>query len=301
MIMEKSMGDIFINYRREDSSPYAGRLYDFLRLAFPDNKVFIDVDSIDPGEDFVDAINTTLAVSRVVIAVIGPNWTDVIDKAGNRRLDDPDDYVVRELSVALKSSMRVIPVLVGGAQMPQPDLLPRRLESLARKNPIVITDTHFVSNAKQLATSIARFIHPAEKDVNTQCHQTKQPFSLASNIADGLKTLKTLVWTNYALGILWLSLDIIDLKDDTVYLIYIALLLLLIGFAAWFNVMLLRGKNWARTVYFVFFVLGLSNYLFELQNYSSTENILNSASFMLSLLILYIMFTEPVKQFYLTK
>ena len=71
----------------------------------------MDIDAIDPGEDFADAIDRTLSASRVVIAVIGPAWATVKEASGRRRLHNPDDAVVRELSAALTSNARVIPVL----------------------------------------------------------------------------------------------------------------------------------------------------------------------------------------------
>ena len=154
------MSGLFINYRREDAAPYAGRLHDFLQRVFPDSKVFMDIDGIDLGEDFVYAINQKLAASKVVIAVIGPNWEKVIDGTGSRRLDNPDDYVVRELYSALESNMRVIPVLVGGAVMPRSDALPTRLQPLVRRNAIEISDTRFVTDAERLCAAIARVINP---------------------------------------------------------------------------------------------------------------------------------------------
>ena len=96
------MNGLFISYRREDTAPYAGRLCDFLRREFPDDDIFMDIDAIDPGEDFVDRINRTLAASKIVIAVIGPKWVQIADANGARRLDNPDDYVVRELCAALE-------------------------------------------------------------------------------------------------------------------------------------------------------------------------------------------------------
>lgn len=150
------MDGLFLNYRREDSAPYAGRLYDFLKRSFPGRPVFMDIDAIDPGDDFVEAIDKTLVSSRVVIAVIGPSWTKVTDGVGKRRLDNPDDYVVRELSAALKSSARIVPVLVGGASMPRSEQLPATLQSLTRRHAIEISDTRFTSDSERLAESISR-------------------------------------------------------------------------------------------------------------------------------------------------
>ena len=101
------MSGLFINYRREDSAPYAGRLYDFLRKTFADRTVFMDIDAIDPGEDFVEAIDRTLMSSGIVLAVIGPSWLEVRDRHGNPRIANPDDYVYRELEAAIRTGAAV--------------------------------------------------------------------------------------------------------------------------------------------------------------------------------------------------
>jgi hypothetical protein len=295
------MDDIFINYRREDSSPYAGRLYDFLRQTFPDKKVFIDVDTIDPGEDFVEAIDTTLTKSRVVIAVIGPNWGEVTDNVGMRRLDNPDDYVVRELVTALESSIHIIPVLVGGAEMPRQELLPQRLQLLARRNPINISDTNYLSDVNKLVTAISRYISPTGKSSISQFQQKpNDSFRASPDLTDRLTTLKTLVWTDYTLGTLEAINYISKQNEAEVYLVLINLTLIL-GILAWFNIMLLRGKNWARMAYIVIFSLSLSATLTGLSTISVAENVLNIVSLVLSLWILRIAFTMPVKQIFSIK
>jgi TIR domain-containing protein len=56
-------GQIFISYRRDDASYAAGRLYDHLVARFP---IFMDVDTIKPGADFVEAIETSGALVQVM-------------------------------------------------------------------------------------------------------------------------------------------------------------------------------------------------------------------------------------------
>ncbi len=111
------MARIFISYRREDSAPYAGRLHDRLVQEFGRANVFMDIDAIDPGVDFVQAIEA--AVSRVdfMLCVIGPNWL-LTDPSGQPRLADPHDFVALEVASALDREIRVVPVLVGGAELP---------------------------------------------------------------------------------------------------------------------------------------------------------------------------------------
>ena len=89
---------IFISYRRDDASGHAGRLYDDLAERFGDDRVFIDIDTIEPGVDFGDSIEQALDRCEVVLAVIGKSWVTITDSAGLRRLDNPDDYVRMEAS-----------------------------------------------------------------------------------------------------------------------------------------------------------------------------------------------------------
>jgi hypothetical protein len=94
-------GRIFVSYRRQESKDFAGRLYDRLADQFGEGQVFIDVDAIEPGVDFAEAITRAVAACQVLLAVIGPNWLTITDERGRRRLDDPDDFVRLEIEAAL--------------------------------------------------------------------------------------------------------------------------------------------------------------------------------------------------------
>ena len=131
---------IFVSYRRDDSSGHAGRLYDALSHRLGQGSVFHDVAAIDPGVDFGDAIVRALQDCDAVLAVIGPAWIDASTPAGGRRLDEPDDYVRIELSTALASDARVIPVLVAGANVPSSADLPEELRALAGRQAVVLHD-----------------------------------------------------------------------------------------------------------------------------------------------------------------
>ena len=112
---EAPRGRIFISYRRSDTPHVAGRLFDRLVARFGAGNVFIDVDTIEPGLDFTDAIADAVGACDVLLALIGSHWLDAADDRGRRRLDDPDDLVVVEIATALQRQIRVIPVLVDGA------------------------------------------------------------------------------------------------------------------------------------------------------------------------------------------
>lgn len=149
------MKGIFISYRRADSAPYAGRICDHLRRTFPSVSVFMDVEAINPGADFVKAVDANLADSAVVLAVIGPQWDSIRDSAGQRRVEDPNDYVVRELATAIQRQANVIPLLVGAADMPGAATLPPSLQELSRRNAIEISDSRFAEDAERLCKAIA--------------------------------------------------------------------------------------------------------------------------------------------------
>src|SRR5580765_2394468 len=108
---------IFISYRRADARADAGRLYDRLEARYP-GRVFRDVGSLEPGVDWQEAIDTILASTHVLIVVIGPGWLNAADANGKRRIDDVGDELRREVASALKSGIRVFPVIVGGARIP---------------------------------------------------------------------------------------------------------------------------------------------------------------------------------------
>src|SRR5262245_28194036 len=94
-------GKIFVNYRRDDVIAAAGRLHDRLAQAFGRRNIFMDVDHIPAGVDFVTYLDRQVAACDVFLAVIGPRWIDERDESGQRRLDNPDDFVTVEIAAAL--------------------------------------------------------------------------------------------------------------------------------------------------------------------------------------------------------
>lgn len=150
------MGNIFISYRRGDSIASAGRIRDHLVQAFGRKRVFVDVDDIPHGQDFVKTLQSKLAESEILLAIIGPTWLDARDADGRRRLDDPEDFVAIEIGSALtRDKIAVIPVLIDGAKMPAAAELPEALKGLARRNAIEVRNTQFSSDADRLIKSLA--------------------------------------------------------------------------------------------------------------------------------------------------
>jgi hypothetical protein len=151
-------GQIFISYRREESRWSAGRLYDRLCGRFDRKQVFMDIDAIALGDDFVKAIEKTVGECDVLIAVIGAHWLTSKDEQDSRRLDNPEDFVRMEIGMALRRDIRVIPVLVDGALMPRSTDLPNDLKALVRRNALRISDTGFDDDCRRLVAAIEQFL-----------------------------------------------------------------------------------------------------------------------------------------------
>jgi hypothetical protein len=147
-------GRIFISYRREDSAYPAGWLFDRLVERFGTDSVFKDVDSIRPGDNFVSKITAAVGSCSTLLAVIGDNWLTVADKDGQRRLDNPGDFVRLEIGAALARSILVIPVLVNGAPMPRPGQLPDSLKELAYRQAAELSPNRFNSDVSRLLRSL---------------------------------------------------------------------------------------------------------------------------------------------------
>ena len=149
------LGGVFISYRRDDSGGFAGRIYDRLTNRLGRESVFFDVDNIPPGADFVDVLSERVGKCDALIAVIGRDWISAAGKDSRRRLDDPNDFVRIEIEAALARGVRVIPVLVEGAAMPNADELPESLKKLARRQGIEISHNRFDSDVERLTRALS--------------------------------------------------------------------------------------------------------------------------------------------------
>ncbi|QID19210.1 CHASE2 domain-containing protein [Nitrogeniibacter mangrovi] len=144
---------LFISYRRDDASARAGRLCDWLKRQFGATRVFLDTDKIAAGDDFARVLDERLASTDVLIVVIGPGWLDAANDRG-RRLDQADDFVRQEVASGLAAGKRVVPVLVGGAQMPAEAELPEALKALHLRNAAIVDDASFERDFNALVDDI---------------------------------------------------------------------------------------------------------------------------------------------------
>jgi alkylated DNA nucleotide flippase Atl1 len=151
-------GRIFVSYRREDTRHLVGRIGDRLMDHFGDERVFVDVDTIEPGMDFAEAIAAAVGSCQVLLALIGDRWLDSTDRKGRRKLDDSNDLVRLEIQAALERNIRVIPILVDGVAMPTAEELPPSLAGLARRHAFELSYSRFRDDARRLVGLLDRLL-----------------------------------------------------------------------------------------------------------------------------------------------
>ena len=137
----------FISYRRQDAQQEAHKIYDTFADKFGGKNVFLDVDFIRPGENFRAILKECLDSCYVLLALIGPEWVGAKDNEGNRRLEDPKDYVCLEIASALSEAREVVPLLIRGARMPKPEEMPESIRELSSRQGMPIQDDN---NIRQL-------------------------------------------------------------------------------------------------------------------------------------------------------
>lgn len=144
---------VFLSYRRDDASATAGWLYDRLVAEFGPRKVFIDVDTLAPGDNATDILIRAISGSTALLVVIGPNWPNGRNR-DQRLINRPYDPIRVEVETGLALGIRVIPVLVDGASMPHSEDLPPSLAPLIRRNPIVLKHDSFLVDSNRLITQL---------------------------------------------------------------------------------------------------------------------------------------------------
>lgn len=154
------MPKVFISYRRSDTTAgYASWIYERLTDSFGAGSVFMDIDSLPLGVDFAEQLAQHTASADAALILIGPGWLDAIDERGARRLDDPEDFVRREVAAVLQASVRVIPVLIDGVKMPDATALPEELRPLARRQALVF-DRHGGTAFRDLTNALQEIDAP---------------------------------------------------------------------------------------------------------------------------------------------
>ena len=210
------MAGIFISYRHEDPGGYARRLYDRLSGRFGEGHVFRDIDTIEYGEDVSRSIEQAINSCDVVVAVIGTRWASIIDEPGSRRLDASDDWVRREIAMALRREVHVIPAIVEGAAMPRAADLPADLTRLADLRALEIRNERFEDDALQLIKTLEKVLALPDTQKATGLEQESKSAAIEapgeetlqeSHVSAGLTTILTVEAVGLTAQLLYLALS----------------------------------------------------------------------------------------------
>src|SRR5262249_26534021 len=164
---------VFISYRRDESAGHAGRVHDRLEREFGRALLFMDVDAVPLGVNFVKVLSEEVAKCDVLLAVIGPNWLNARDEDGNRRLDNPHDFVRIEIGAALQRNIPVIPILLDGAKMPKANQLPKELEELSLRNGLDIRHASFHNDVDRLIHGLKGQLAEADAEKRQEIQQAE--------------------------------------------------------------------------------------------------------------------------------
>ena len=150
---EERFKGVFISYRRDEAAAYARGLYDRLAARFGRERVFLDVENIGWGEDFVEAITSAAESCAVMIVLVSRKWA-----RGPGERAGADDYVRLEVATALGRGIRVVPILIQGAAMPAAKELSEDLAPLLRRNALALSDTRWERDVEDLIKSLENLL-----------------------------------------------------------------------------------------------------------------------------------------------
>ena len=202
------MAGVFMSYRRVDSLPWAGRLFDSLRRHFDSSQVFMDINGgIPRGANFESVLTGALGGCDALLALIGPQWLKCTQADGiTRRLDAPHDWVRGEITACLQRGVPVVPVLFGGAPLPNEEELPADLRPLCKRQAAVVADADWHPHVAGLINDLLRvtkmtLARPLDRDdvesANTGIRLLSRLFSENEAVADAVGRSREVVENTY--------------------------------------------------------------------------------------------------------
>jgi hypothetical protein len=165
---------VFVSYRRDDVPDATDRLAKSLIDVLGDERVFLDVDTIEIGAPFADVIEKWVGRCDVLLAVIGHGWLTATDDAGERRLENPKDYVRLEIEAGLSRDIRVVPVLVHDVPMPRASELPETLVPMLDRNAVKLSRTHWDFDVARLVSALQRIGVEKARKATEAAHRQAQ-------------------------------------------------------------------------------------------------------------------------------
>jgi hypothetical protein len=167
---------VFISYRHDDTAGYAGWIKGALEQRLGNAaEIFIDIDNIPVGTDFVQHIQHEVGRCDVMLALIGPSWLTTQKADGTRRLDDPNDFIRLELEAAIAHGRKVLPILLHGAKMPEPGEVPSSLQPVTYKEALEVSEKRFDYDIGQLVQYISHDRHDSNRTAAVHQVEEEQP------------------------------------------------------------------------------------------------------------------------------
>lgn len=196
------MSGIFISYRRADTAGRAGRLFAELCRSFGRKQVFMDVEGgIPRGAKFAEVLNDALLNCDALLALIGPGWLECKRENGQRRLDVPDDWVRNEIAMSLERNIRVFPVLLGDAKMPERTVLPTELEPLCERQAAEISDSRWNYDVGELIKELAHIVPLARESdaasADSGIRRLQDLITEVPEVADAVSRSKEVIEATY--------------------------------------------------------------------------------------------------------
>jgi len=151
---EQRTGELFIIYRRSDCATDAQRIHQYLCQELRHEKVSLNADDIPSGNSIRDPLQERMTRCKILLVVIGRNWTTAVDEADHQLLSRENDPVHLQLNIALESGIPVLPLLIDDASMPSPRDLPPELEALCRQHPMRLAGDGFQADLARLVKAL---------------------------------------------------------------------------------------------------------------------------------------------------
>lgn len=212
MATTSSKKNIFVSYRVKDTQLATGRLTDALKQYIDEGRIFMDIDKIEPGYDFTQVISKYLDSSEIMLAIIGPDWMAHNPEKNSYRIHDPNDWVRKEVASALKRNIRVIPVLIDGAEMPSDEQLPDDLKPLLLRQAFEISNKRWKYDSEQLINTLLKNL--GEKPIDALPQNSYSPSSITTKPQQN-NAKKYWIWGLAALLLIWIIVSV-SKKEDKV-------------------------------------------------------------------------------------
>ena len=146
------MKRVFICYRREDAEAASGELARYLRGRLGPRSVFRDKDDIEGGEKWLNQLDEHISRESVMLVLIGRGWMGRLATREAQRQEDAEDFVRREIRLAMRKEAHLLPILLEDVRMPTD--LPEDIRGLAEYQALRLRDDNWENDAQRIVDKL---------------------------------------------------------------------------------------------------------------------------------------------------